>query len=178
MKADAKGDKGDSKADNKPAAKAEGKTSPANGTGTGKTDSKAKVGNPFADELLADLGSSNATHKPTAKVTQAGAKEGVAGGAATGTKAANGEYIAQVVARIRPHVQVPEALSGNPKAVVEVTLLPSLEVRDVKLLQSSGNAAYDEAVQRAVWMAKTFPPLPAGVAFGDYRRLKLEFRPK
>lgn len=75
-------------------------------------------------------------------------------------------------------MQVPEALSGNPKAVVEVTLLPSLEVRDVKLLQSSGNAAYDEAVQRAVWMAKTFPPLPAGVAFGDYRRLKLEFRPK
>lgn len=29
--------------------------------------------------------------------------------------------------------QVPDNVGGNPKAVVEVTLLPSLEVRDVKL---------------------------------------------
>lgn len=95
-------------------------------TGTGKTDSKAKVNSPFADELLADLGSSNATHKPTAKVTQAGAKEGVAGGAATGTKAANGEYIAQVVARIRPHVQVPEAHSlATPKRWLKSPCCPA-----------------------------------------------------
>ena len=171
--------KGDAKA--KPDAKGDGKGDPKAAKGEGSAangKANAKANNPFADDLLADLNSSNATHKPTAKTTQAGSHDGAPGGAASGAKNANGDYIGLVVARVRPHVQVPDGMNGNPKAVVEVTLLPSLEVREVKLLQSSGNPAYDEAVQRAVWAAKTFPPLPAGVQFADFRRLKLEFRPR
>jgi colicin import membrane protein len=162
-------------------AKGEGKAdakSTQKGDGASASKTPAKANNPFADDLLADLNSSNSTHKPNAKTTQAGAAGGTPGGGASGAKSSNGEYISQVVARVRPHVQVPDNVSGNPKAVVEVTLLPSLEVRDVKLLQSSGNPAYDEAVQRAVWAAKTFPPLPPGAQFADFRRLKLEFRPR
>jgi colicin import membrane protein len=182
----------DGKKDGKPEGKAaadskdgkgEGKASASStqkGEGSSASKTAAKVNNPFADDLLADLNSSNATHKPNAKASQAGAPGGAAqsAGAANAAKSNHGEYIGLVVARVRPHVQVPDNVSGNPKAVVEVTLLPSLEVRDVKLLQSSGNPAYDEAVQRAVWTAKTFPPLPSGAQFADFRRLKLEFRPR
>ena len=105
--------------------------------------------------MLADLNSSNSTHKPKPPKPQAGAAGGTPGGGASGAKSSNGEYISQVVARVRPHAGARQC-QRQPKAVVEVTLLPSLEVRDVKLLQSSGNPAYDEAVQRAVWAPRPF----------------------
>ncbi len=145
---------------------------------------KARSGDFDVDDALADLGSSNTKIKPNSNRTQAGSPGGVAGGSATGSGKGSGGggstsgYASLVVSRVRPLVQVPDQLTGNPKALVQVTLLPTLEVRDVKLLQSSGNAGYDEAVQRAVWQAKTFPPLPAGISFSDIRVLKLEFRPR
>ncbi|BEV72451.1 MULTISPECIES: energy transducer TonB [unclassified Paludibacterium] len=128
-----------------------------------------------SNDLLSELGSS--THAPNSKVTQAGAANGVAGGVPNGSAQARDNYAAKVRAKILPLVQLPPGLQGNPKAVVQVVLLPTLEVRSVTLLQSSGNHAYDEAVQRAIREAGTFPSLPAGTRFGDVRQLKLEFRP-
>ncbi|BAK75079.1 protein TolA [Pseudogulbenkiania sp. NH8B] len=143
----------------------------------GKGSKAAPRYNPEADDLLADLGSSNTTKKGNARSDQAGQKTGVVGGSANGTSLNLDGYASKVQAKVKPLVQVPPELSGNPKAVVQVTLLPSLEVRAVRLLASSGNTAYDEAVQRAIWEAKTFPSLPAGASFTDFRQLKLEFRP-
>jgi colicin import membrane protein len=130
------------------------------------------------NDLLAALGSHSSAHAANARIDQAGALNGVAGGEAHGSALARGNYAADVQARIKPLVMVPPDLSGNPKAVVQVLLWPTLEVRQVKLLQSSGSAAYDEAVLRAVMQAQTFPPLPPGANFADYRQLRLEFRPK
>lgn len=128
------------------------------------------------DDLLGDLGK----QMPSRTTTTAGRSP--VGDARSGTQPRGGDgvgegYAAKVQAKIRPFIQLPSELQGNPKAVVLVTLLPSLEVRDVKLLSSSGNSAYDAAVQRAIWEAGTFPSLPTGGRFIDYRQLKLEFRP-
>ncbi|MNU09919.1 Gram-negative bacterial tonB protein [compost metagenome] len=62
--------------------------------------------------------------------------------------------------------------------VLQIEILPSLEVRQIRLLRSSGNSLYDEAVQAAVREMRRFPPLPKGAAFADYRRVTMSFRPK
>lgn len=143
----------------------------------GKGKKSAPRYNDLSNDLLADLNSSNTTRAPNARSDQAGAANGVAGGVVGGSSQARDNYAAKVRAKILPLVQLPPALQGNPKAVVQVLLLPTLEVRAVKLLQSSGNTAYDEAVQHAIMEAGTFPSLPAGTRFNDVRQLRLEFRP-
>jgi colicin import membrane protein len=143
----------------------------------GKGKKAAAHYNDLSNDLLADLGSTNTTRAPNSRTTQAGAANGVVGGVAGGSSQARDNYAAKVRAKILPLVQLPPGMQGNPTAVVQVALFPTLEVRSVKLLQSSGNPAYDEAVQRAIMEAKTFPSLPSGTRFGDVRQLRLEFRP-
>lgn len=138
----------------------------------------AKAYNNEADDLLSSLDSARTSGKPNARSDQAGSKHGVAGGAVNGSGVSAG-WIDLVKAKVTPLVQIPPGIAGNPAAVVHVTLLPTLEVRAVQLVKSSGVPAYDDAVQRAVWEAKTFPKLPAGANFNDgYRTFTLTFRPR
>ncbi|WP_434631462.1 TonB family protein [Chromobacterium sp. CV08] len=137
----------------------------------------AKAYNNEADDLLSSLDSTRSSGKPNARSDQAGSKHGVAGGAVNGS-GVNAGWIDLVKAKVTPLVQVPPGIAGNPAAVLRVTLLPTLEVKTVQLVKSSGVPAYDDAVQRAVWEAKTFPRLPAGANFNDgYRSFTLTFRP-
>lgn len=87
-------------------------------------------------------------------------------------------YADLVIERVRPFVIIPDNLDENVKAVVEVTLLPSMEVYDIKLVKSSGNPDYDNNVQQAIDRVRIFPPLPDGAQFADYRVLRLTFRPQ
>ncbi|MGL6072173.1 energy transducer TonB [Craterilacuibacter sp.] len=134
----------------------------------------AKSGN-AADDLLADL--DGPTGSGRASVTQKGGPSGARDGVAQGSGPDSGAYLNKVRGRVRPYVMVPPGMSGNPEAVVRVSLLPTLEVRAVQLVKSSGNAAYDRAVQDAVWQTRSFPPLPAGARFADFREYTLKFRP-
>ncbi len=86
------------------------------------------------------------------------------------------DWEAQIAAKVRSRVRLPDNLTGNPEAVFEVTLLPNMEVLTVKLVRPSGVPAYDEAAERAINAASPFPPPPAGVEPG--RVLRLPFRPK
>ncbi|MCD4501605.1 cell envelope integrity protein TolA [Chromobacterium vaccinii] len=157
-------DKKETKAHTPPAAKPGHKT--------------AKAYNNEADDLLSSLDSSRTSGKPNARSDQAGSKHGVAGGAVNGS-GVNAGWIDLVKAKVTPLVQVPPGINGNPAAMLRVTLLPTLEVKAVQLVKSSGVPAYDDAVQRAVWEAKTFPKLPAGANFNDgYRTFTLTFRPR
>ncbi|NHR08345.1 TonB C-terminal domain-containing protein [Chromobacterium haemolyticum] len=159
--------KPEAKAPPAPAAKPQAKPKPS------------KTYNPEADDLLASLDSPRTSGKANARSDQAGSPNGVAGGASNGSSTAKAGWISRVKAKVTPLVQVPPELSGNPKVVLQVSLLPSLEVNRVQLLQSSGSKAYDDAVQRAIWEAKTFPALPPGANFNDgYRQFKMEFRPR
>ncbi len=83
---------------------------------------------------------------------------------------------AQIAAKVRSRVRLPDNLTGNPEAIFEVTLLPNMEVLNVKLVRTSGAPAYDEAAERAINAASPFPPPPAGVEPG--RILRLPFRPR
>ena len=68
-----------------------------------------------------------------------------------------GEYQARIRAKIRGQTRIPENLIGNPQVRHAVKLLPTGEVLEVKTLQHSGNAAYDDAVERAIFKASPLP---------------------
>ena len=112
----------------------------------------------------------------------AGHSRGAAlGGTNNGTSDSNNlksNYADLVIARVRPFVILPDGLDPNNFAVVEVTLLPNMQVYKVRLLKSSGNDNYDNNVQQAISRVNVFPPLPNGASFSDYRKLKLTFRPE
>ncbi|TCP15204.1 cell division and transport-associated protein TolA [Crenobacter luteus] len=130
-----------------------------------------------ADDLLAELGQGS-RGAGRDRATQAGAKgQGAEGGAANGS-ANLAAYQNRVVQKLRPLVEVPDDLTGNPSVELRVALLPSLEVRSVQLVRSSGHAGYDAAVQRAVREARTFPSLMDGMTFDDVRTVRLVFRPR
>jgi len=85
---------------------------------------------------------------------------------------------AKIRAVIRPRIlqSVAEQVQGNPEAVYQVALLPSGEVLSTRLIKSSGNKAYDEAVDRAILAASPLPKPDQPSLF--QRQLELRFRPK
>ncbi|MGC2048024.1 MAG: TonB C-terminal domain-containing protein [Gallionella sp.] len=87
------------------------------------------------------------------------------------------EYIAKITARIRRNVVMPPDVRDDARAEFRVTLLPDGSVLPPKLIKSSGNAAYDSAVEHAILKSQPLP-LPADVAmFNRFRVLLLKFRP-
>ena len=71
-----------------------------------------------------------------------------------------GEYRDQISAKVRGNTRLPDNLKGNPQVRCLVKLLPTGEVLSVRVTQSSGNSAYDDAVVRAI--EKSSPlPLPS-----------------
>ena len=87
------------------------------------------------------------------------------------------KYKAMIMSRIRRFVVVPPDMKGNPEAVFDVVLLPDGEVLRVTRISSSGVPAYDDAVERAIRRASPLPLPPDPSLFGDFRDLKLTFRP-
>lgn len=71
-----------------------------------------------------------------------------------------GQHRDLISAKVRGNTRLPDNLTGNPQVRCLVKLLPTGEVQSVRVTQSSGNAAYDEAVVRAI--EKSSPlPLPS-----------------
>jgi TonB family protein len=137
-----------------------------------KVQKKNKKQNPQINDLLDQI-------EPATKSTGKG-KSAATGGINGSSDSTNmvGDYADAVIERVRPFVVVPDGLDANAKAIVQVTLLPNMEVYEVKLLKSSGNTEYDNNVQTAINRVKVFPPLPDGAEFTDYRKLRLAFKPQ
>jgi len=88
------------------------------------------------------------------------------------------EYIAKIAAKIRRYIVLPPGVSPNIKAEFNVTLLPGGEVLTANLAKSSGNDAYDSAVERAILKAQPLPLPPAEQnMFSRFRDLRLKFSP-
>jgi len=87
------------------------------------------------------------------------------------------QYIERIKLKVRGRVVIPPGMSGNPKAVYSVTLLPGGEVLDIKLVRSSGVPAYDAAVERAIRAAEQLPVPSESELFQQLREAKYEFRP-
>jgi colicin import membrane protein len=79
--------------------------------------------------------------------------------------------------KIRGNIILPQGIPGNPEAIFDVVLLPTGEVLpgSVKRRRSSGHAAYDEAVYRAILKSSPLPK-PDNPALFE-RQLELRFRP-
>jgi colicin import membrane protein len=77
--------------------------------------------------------------------------------------------------KIRGNIILPQGIPGNPEAIFDVALLPTGEVLSVKQRRSSGHAAYDEAVYRAILKSSPLPK-PDNPALFE-RQLELRFRP-
>lgn len=106
---------------------------------------------------------------------------GEAGGSpgSTGTAARNagpsGTYAGKLIAAIRRNIVFTGTPAGNPVATVEVTAAPSGSIIARRLIKSSGNPDWDEAVLRAVDRTGSLPrdvdgrvPSPVTIDF-NYR---------
>lgn len=88
------------------------------------------------------------------------------------------KYLDGIRSKVRRFVLVPPGVPDNAEAEFSVTLLPGGEVLDAKLTKSSGNPAYDKAIEAAIIKAQPFV-VPAGNQFQQYfRRFTMTFRPK
>jgi len=85
------------------------------------------------------------------------------------------DWIRRIQAKVKGNVIVPPDLAGNPTAIFDVAQLPTGEILQVTLRKSSGNRAYDEAVQRAIMKSSPLPRPDRPDLF--QRELRLEFRP-
>lgn len=132
---------------------------------------KVKSNNQINDLLDQIAPATSATGKHKAQ-----AENGVNGSSDTDNMINN--YADLVIEKVRPFVIVPDNIDSSAKAIVEVTLLPSMEVYDIKLIKSSGNSEYDNNVQQAIDRVRIFPPLPEKAEFNDYRVLRLTFKPQ
>lgn len=87
------------------------------------------------------------------------------------------EYGDKITNKIRGKVRNPPGVADDASAEFRVTLLPGGTVLSVELIKSSGNEAYDKAVELAIRKAEPLP-LPADVAmFKHFRVLRPKFMP-
>ena len=87
----------------------------------------------------------------------------------------SGSYGGRVAAKVKPHIVYPDAVAGNPRAEVEVRAAPDGTITSTRLVQSSGNKAWDDAVLRALQKTET---LPRDVDGRVPSSLVIGFRPK
>ncbi|MES2612875.1 MAG: cell envelope integrity protein TolA [Pseudomonadota bacterium] len=88
----------------------------------------------------------------------------------------SGSYGGLVAAKVKPNIVYPDAISGNPRAEVEVRLSPDGTIVGKRLVQSSGNKAWDDAVLRALEKTETLPRDIGGRA--PPSSLTIGFRPQ
>lgn len=89
------------------------------------------------------------------------------------------KYKRAIAERIRSRITEPPNLQGNPEVEFDVVVLPGGEVLGVKTRKASGQAAWDNAVERAIQRAQPLPLPPAdSPIFPQFRELNLKFRPK
>jgi len=71
-------------------------------------------------------------------------------GTAMKTAGPSATYGGRIKARIKPNIIVTDSIEGNPQATVRIRLAPDGTIVGKQLIKSSGVAAWDDAVMRAV----------------------------
>ncbi|MDP2133538.1 MAG: energy transducer TonB [Sulfuritalea sp.] len=95
--------------------------------------------------------------------------------AASARNKAIADYLGRIRGKIRGNIVLPPEIRGNPEAIFEVTQLPSGEVLSVRLKRSSGHAALDAAIERAILKSSPLPKPEQADLFS--RMLELRYRP-
>lgn len=106
----------------------------------------------------------------------AGATGGeTAKGTAQKSSGPSASYGGKVRARVKPNIVFTEDIAGNPSAEVEVRTALDGTIMSQRLVKSSGNKAWDEAVVKAIVKTET---MPRDVDGRVPTPMILEFRPK
>jgi colicin import membrane protein len=87
---------------------------------------------------------------------------------------AEGDWVAKIRNKVKGNTIWPDDDPSNPQAVFDVSLLPTGEVLDVRLVRSSGNSRFDEAVQRGILKSSPLPKPDQAEVF--QRSLRLQYR--
>ena len=84
------------------------------------------------------------------------------------------EFVNKIRAKIRSRANVPDTVTGKPSVQIQIRILPGGDVLDIKVLKSSGNRAYDTAIERAIRSAQPLPvPEASSELFPQFRDLIL-----
>ena len=84
-------------------------------------------------------------------------------------------YAGRIKARIKPNIVLTASLDGNPAATVEVRVAPDGTIVGRKLVTSSGSAAWDDTVLRAIDKTEV---LPKDVEGRVPPQMTITFRPR
>ena len=96
-------------------------------------------------------------------------------GAALKSSGPSANYAGRIRARIKPNITFTEDVAGNPRAEVEVRTSPDGTILSRKLLSSSGNKSWDDAVLKAIDKTAILPRDEDGRVPPV---LEISFRPK
>ena len=80
-----------------------------------------------------------------------------ASGTALKSSGPSASYAGRLVGRIKPNITYPGDVVGNPRAEVEVRVAPDGLIQSHRIVQSSGNKAWDDAVLRAIDKTEILP---------------------
>lgn len=80
-----------------------------------------------------------------------------ASGSALKSAGPSASYAGRIRAKIKPNIVFTEDIAGNPTAEVEVRTAPDGTIVARKLLKSSGNKAWDDAVLKAIDKTEVLP---------------------
>ena len=84
-------------------------------------------------------------------------------------------YAGRIRARIKPNIVFADTVAGNPLATVEVRVAPDGTIISRRIVKSSGFAAWDEAVLRAIDRTEVLPKDTDGRVPPSF---SIEFRPR
>jgi colicin import membrane protein len=121
-------------------------------------DKKKAAEKAMADK--ADAARADAMRQENLKRMQgmAGASGGEnATGTALKSSGPSASYAGRLVGRIKPNITYPGDVVGNPRAEVEVKVSPDGTIQSRRIVQTSGNKAWDDAVLRAIDKTAIFP---------------------
>ena len=96
-------------------------------------------------------------------------------GTALRSSGPSGSYAGRISARIKPNIVFTEDIAGNPVAEVEVRTTLDGTITSQRLVKSSGNKAWDDAVIKAIIRTETMPRDTDGRVPTP---MIIEFRPK
>jgi len=136
-----------------------------------------EVKKPSVQPAKPSAAAQQATREKTAQAAadKQAARDKAAQDAATGREV--DEYISKISGKVKRNIVMPPEVADNARAEFLVTLLPGGRVMDVKLKKSSGNTAYDNAVERAIRKSDPLPLPPDAGLFNRFRELRLGFQP-
>lgn len=127
----------------------------------------------FRKQLQAQLAREEA--EISAQRQDAELRQLLAADAASERSKALASWVDKIRARIRGNIVLPPAINGNPEARFEIVLLPTGEVLNVNMKKSSGHAALDDAIDRAIRKSSPLPKPDDARVFE--RRLEITYRP-